>query len=632
MLLLSLRRQRTFLFSLCICLIVVILTACGATSPLSAPINVLPNAAAPLQNGVPVTKLAGNTGKNRFYALKVPSGARNLTINLSGGTGNADLYTRFGRVPSTTAYDCRSYLKTNTESCTISSTRAGTYYVLVRARTAYSGAQLVARYQVATAANAVDVYVLWGQSNARGRSPLAELPEHLRGPMTGVYLWNGTSFAPLEAKVNSNYPQAGLDWGLEMQFGYLLRQDNPSKPVYLVKHSVGGTPLLPTSSNTWNPLVSSSLYVQAKTSLSKALTALEAQGKTPTVKGFVWVQGGADAVAGVKSAYAARQSELFKGVRTLVGNPTLPIIDFYVRDEAYNAADVNAAKTAVASSLANIRILKADAFEDIGDNMHFDGPANLAAGRHLFEGFLNKNYPLPSGVPTPVWDLDLSRQENWQLGGLMRVRQVFDSSGNNRHFTATSAEQPILLEGSLGQGFGVVRGTGMKSLTGPRNPLPAGGAYTYFAVVGNSVNPTAAGSRVLIDADDQGGPQLLYSSADNTFRLQHGLKDVLVGLVPAGTKSQIIVATYDAAGHNTLRINGVVTATSGTVLPYTSGGYVRVLDTQNDPNAAQLDVARVGTFGLALTTTQAEQLEGFLAHRFGIPLPVTHPYYLSPPS
>lgn len=623
-----LRRYRTYLYAL---LFSVVLTACSATSPLSAPTEMVPTAATPLQNGVAVTRLGGDTGANRFYALKVPNGARNLSVSLAGGTGNADLYGRSGSAPSTTTYDCRPYLPGNSERCAVSIPRAGTYYVMVRARTPYAGAQLVARYQLATAANVVDVYVLWGQSNARGRAPLAELPAHLRGPLAGVYLWNGSAYAPLEAKVNSNYPQAGLDWGLELQFGYLLRRNNPGKPVYLVKHSVGGTPLLPTSGTTWNPLVTGSLYAQAKASLSKALATLQAQGKVPTVKGFVWVQGGADAVAGVKSAYTTRQSELFKGVRAFVGDPALPIIDLYVRGEAYDETDVNAAKTAVAGSLGGVRLLKADAFEDIGDNRHFDGAANLAAGRHLFEGFSNKRYPLPSGLPAPVWDLDLSRQENWQLDGLMRVKRVYDVSGNNRHFAAaTTATPPVLLEGPVGQGFGVVRSAGLQSLAGPRTPLPAGAAYTSFAVVGKPTNTAAAGVRVVIGSDDRNGPDLVYSGG--SFRLRHGPNDVLVSPVLVGTEPRIVVATYDAAGNNTLRVNGVMVATGGAVLPYTGGGSVQVLDARGDPDAAQLDLARVGTFGQALTTAQAERLEGYLAHRFGVPLPVTHPYHRSPPA
>jgi serine protease len=102
-----------------------------------------------LQNGVPVTGLAASTGQTLNYTMAVPAGASNLKFVISGGTGDADLYVKFGSAPTTTSYDCRPYLSGNNETCNIATAQAGTYYVMVRAYTSFSGVSLTGSYSVA---------------------------------------------------------------------------------------------------------------------------------------------------------------------------------------------------------------------------------------------------------------------------------------------------------------------------------------------------------------------------------------------------------------------------------------------------------------------------------------------------
>ncbi len=100
-----------------------------------------------LQNGVPVSGLSGAASSERRYTLQVPSGASSLSFALSGGSGDADLYVRFGSAPTTSAYDCRPYLSGNNETCNIGSGQTGTYHVLVRGYSSYAGATLVGSFQ-----------------------------------------------------------------------------------------------------------------------------------------------------------------------------------------------------------------------------------------------------------------------------------------------------------------------------------------------------------------------------------------------------------------------------------------------------------------------------------------------------
>jgi xanthomonalisin len=104
-----------------------------------------------LQNGVPVTGLSGSTGNfTDTYTVAVPSGASNLVISISGGTGDADLYVKFGSEPDTGDYDCRPYRYGNGETCTFAAPQTGTYYVKLRAYQSFSGVSLEATWDEST--------------------------------------------------------------------------------------------------------------------------------------------------------------------------------------------------------------------------------------------------------------------------------------------------------------------------------------------------------------------------------------------------------------------------------------------------------------------------------------------------
>lgn len=96
-----------------------------------------------LQNGVPVTGISGSAGTERRYTMSIPSGVSNLVIRISGGSGDADLYVRQGTAPTTNTWSCRPYLSGNNETCTIPAPAAGTWHIMVRGYTTFSGVTLV---------------------------------------------------------------------------------------------------------------------------------------------------------------------------------------------------------------------------------------------------------------------------------------------------------------------------------------------------------------------------------------------------------------------------------------------------------------------------------------------------------
>jgi len=99
-----------------------------------------------LANGESVSNLSASTGGETFYSIALPSGASNLTVQISGGGGDADLYLRSGQLPTLSAYDCRPWLNGNNESCSVASPSSSTYYVMLQAYSSYSGVTLNVSY------------------------------------------------------------------------------------------------------------------------------------------------------------------------------------------------------------------------------------------------------------------------------------------------------------------------------------------------------------------------------------------------------------------------------------------------------------------------------------------------------
>ena len=104
-----------------------------------------------LTNGVAATNLSAATGAYVNYTMTVPAGATNLTFTTSGGTGDADMYVKFGSAPTDTVYDCRPYASGNAETCTFAAPSAGTYYINLKAYAAFSGVSLTGDYTTGSA-------------------------------------------------------------------------------------------------------------------------------------------------------------------------------------------------------------------------------------------------------------------------------------------------------------------------------------------------------------------------------------------------------------------------------------------------------------------------------------------------
>ena len=99
-----------------------------------------------LSNGQVVSNLSGATGSWQYFKITVPSSQTSLSINMSGGTGDADMYVKLGSQPTSTSYDYRPYLSGNNESVSVTNPAAGDWYIGLNGYAAYSGVSLTATY------------------------------------------------------------------------------------------------------------------------------------------------------------------------------------------------------------------------------------------------------------------------------------------------------------------------------------------------------------------------------------------------------------------------------------------------------------------------------------------------------
>ncbi len=124
-----------------------LLTGGGTTPPPPPP----PCSPVTLSNGVTVSNISVDAEAwTCNYTLSVPTGATNLAFAMSGGTGDGDMYVKFGAEPTSTTYDCRPYAGGNTENCSFATPQVGTYYVKIYGYSAASGVSLKGSYSTGT--------------------------------------------------------------------------------------------------------------------------------------------------------------------------------------------------------------------------------------------------------------------------------------------------------------------------------------------------------------------------------------------------------------------------------------------------------------------------------------------------
>jgi vibriolysin len=72
-----------------------------------------------------------------YYYIDVPAHAKFMRIQMTSGTGDADLYVRYGQRATIMDYDCRPYLNGNEEYCDFVQPKPGRYFVMIHGYQAF---------------------------------------------------------------------------------------------------------------------------------------------------------------------------------------------------------------------------------------------------------------------------------------------------------------------------------------------------------------------------------------------------------------------------------------------------------------------------------------------------------------
>ncbi|MBS0226725.1 MAG: M4 family metallopeptidase [Proteobacteria bacterium] len=193
----------------------------------------------PLTKGTPVTGIGASTGSDVVYTMVVPSGASNLTFTMSGGTGDADMYVKFGSTPTDSSYDCRPYKSGNAESCSFATPSAGTYYVRLKAYATFSGASLVGDYTTGGG----------GGGGGGGSTTTINLPSVAKGK------WSSTYTATVQAGQTATFAISGGTGDADL---YVRAGSAPTSSTYSCRPYKSGN----SESCTFTPTTTTTYYIK----------------------------------------------------------------------------------------------------------------------------------------------------------------------------------------------------------------------------------------------------------------------------------------------------------------------------------------------------------------------------------
>ena len=110
------------------------------------PANADPVNSIELQPGIPFTPVSGNSNSDRHFHINTTLDVNRLEIQLTGGSGDADLFLSMNDVPSKDDYDAASSTFGNDEFIYVNSPLAGTYHILVSGWSGFEGSTITASF------------------------------------------------------------------------------------------------------------------------------------------------------------------------------------------------------------------------------------------------------------------------------------------------------------------------------------------------------------------------------------------------------------------------------------------------------------------------------------------------------
>ena len=230
----------------------------------------------------------------------------------------------------------------------------------------------------------LDLFLLLGQSNMKGRGLMPETPS--RDPRIVMMHFKDDAWYvarhPLhltgDAKTFKGADNAGVGPGLAFAEELLSRA--PDRRIGLIPCAVGGTSIM-----LWQK--GERIYDQVLRRAKLAVAAGQpVQGR---IRAALWLQGEGDRPDARFALYEKRLHQLVRDLRADLGDPALPFIactigEMTVGDGAARKADINRLLLALPGKVPNTACVDARELKtNIGDEVHLDTAAQNEVGRRF---------------------------------------------------------------------------------------------------------------------------------------------------------------------------------------------------------------------------------------------------------
>ncbi len=237
--------------------------------------------------------------------------------------------------------------------------------------------------------NGVRVFLITGQSNARGRAPNSSATSEELLPQPQMQIWNNGSsvFQDLRIGVNSQDIING-DHSIELGLSQSFNTYFPNETGYIIKYAVSSTPIryhIPEDGTVYNVF---------KERVESGINNLINQGKIPYVY-FIYSQGerdanpDSDAAGDTPSAHLLRFKTLLDLWQTNLGTD-LPFVAYETLDFYTGSLEVNSNMLSYEGvTYPHYKMLPMVNETDIGDGLHFDYQAHKNASIKSLDFFQN---------------------------------------------------------------------------------------------------------------------------------------------------------------------------------------------------------------------------------------------------
>lgn len=260
-----------------------------------------------------------------------------------------------------------------------------------------SAAQVKSQMQLKSESSKVKVFLLGGQSNMSGWSPLSEVPVEFKRKYPDVLAWidGGEASDGVSRRWMSLIPglgKSGTYIGPELSFGPELARYFPDEKIALLKYSYGGTDLV----SHWRPPSSGKttgdFYKGFVKSVYDGLAALPV-GLEPEIAGMIWMQGESDAIQTkeVADEYEFNLTNLIHDIRSEFKVPEMPFVIGQISEAmAWNAfgSTVRKAQSDLGKKISNTSTIITT---DLGftDPWHYSGWGEIILGERFATSLYN---------------------------------------------------------------------------------------------------------------------------------------------------------------------------------------------------------------------------------------------------